>query len=86
MRHGNTLRSLRVISLMLAMKAQAVELSMDASQSFASLRQRPSQAKVRPTTRRRGKTSKPLAMSDRLMVSMAQSPRRLSADLGFSPA
>ena len=45
---------------MLAMKVQAEELSIDASQSFASLRQRPSQAKVRSTTQRRGRTSKPL--------------------------
>jgi len=46
---------------MLAMKVQAVDLSIDASQSFASLRQRPSQAKVRSTTHCRGRTSKPLA-------------------------
>ena len=59
---------------MLDMNAQAVELSVDASQSLARRRQRPSHAKVRSTTHRRGRTSKPLAVSDRLMISMVQSP------------
>jgi hypothetical protein len=36
------------------MIVHAVELLMDFSQSFASLRQRPSQAKVRSTTHLRG--------------------------------
>ena len=58
------------MSLMLAIKVHAVALSEVCSQSFASLRQRPSQAKVRSTTHRRGSTSKPLAVSDRLMISM----------------
>lgn len=39
--------------------AQAVELALVFSQSLARRRQRPSQAKVRSTTRRRGRTSKP---------------------------
>ena len=38
-----------------------------------------SQAKVRSTTQRRGRTSKPLAVSERLMISIVQ-----SADLGQS--
>lgn len=56
------------------MKAMAVAEAMVFSQSFASLRQRPSHAKVRSATHRRGRTSKPLAVSDRLMISMVHSP------------
>ena len=43
------------------MKSHAVELSMVFSKSFARRRFRPSQAKVRSTTRRRGGRTKPLA-------------------------
>ena len=42
-----------------AMRVHAVELWMDFSQSFASLRDLPSHAKVRSTTQRRGSTLKP---------------------------
>lgn len=35
---------------------------------FGQLRQRPSHANMRSTTHRRGRTSKPLALSERLMV------------------
>jgi hypothetical protein len=59
---------------MLATKAQALELSMVFSQSLARRRHRPSQASVRSTTHLRGKTSNPLAVSDRLMISIVQSP------------
>ena len=59
---------------MLAMMIQAVALSMVASKSFASLRLRLSQAIVRSTTHRLGKGSKPLAVSDRLMISSSHSP------------
>ena len=41
------------------------------SQSLARRRHRLSHARVRSTTQRRGKTSKPLARSDRLMISMS---------------
>src|SRR3954466_4256831 len=44
---------------MLAMKAQALELSMVFSQSLARRRHRPSHASVRSTTHRRGNTSNP---------------------------
>ena len=80
------LASRRVMSLMLAINVQAVALSKVFSQSFASLRQRPSQAKVRSTTHRRGSTSKPLAVSVRLMISMVQSPWPLRAALSLPPA
>lgn len=51
----------------LAMKAHAVALSIDFSQSLASLRHVLIHAKVRSTTQRLGKTSKPFALSDRLI-------------------
>ncbi len=61
------------------MRIHATALAMVASKSFANRRQRPSQAKVRSTTQRRGRTSKPLALSQRLMTSIVQRPRSLSA-------
>ena len=71
---------------MLAMVIQAVELSIERSQSLANRRQRPSQAKVRSTTHRRGKTSKPFAASERLMISIVQPPFPARAVRSFSPA
>ncbi len=53
---------------MWAINVHAVELSIDFSQSFASLRDLPNQAKVRSTTQRLGMTSKPLAVSERLTI------------------
>jgi hypothetical protein len=49
-----------------AINAQAVDEAMDLSRSLARRRQRPSDANVRSATQRRGKSSKPLAVSDRL--------------------
>jgi predicted acyl esterase len=72
--------------LMLAMLIQAEALSMECSQSFASRRHRPNQPNVRSITHRRGKTSKPFATSQRLMISIVQSPFPLSAVWSFSPA
>src|SRR3954471_11156923 len=69
---------------MLAMKAQALELSMVFSQSLARRRHRPSQASVRSTTHRRGNTSKPSAVSDRLMIAMVQSPCPLEGIAQFA--
>ena len=68
------------------MRAQAVDEAMDLSQSLASRRQRPSHAKVRSTTHRRASTSKPLALSERLMISIVHFPMPTSADRNFSPA
>ena len=56
------------------------------SQSFASLRHRLSQAKVRSTTHRLGRTSKPWAVSDRLMISSVQVPMSSRAATSFGPA
>ena len=69
-----------------AINAQAVDEAMDRSQSFARRRHRPSHANVRSTTQRRGKSSKPWAVSERLMISSVQLPWPLSARLSLSPA
>ena len=53
---------------MWAMRIQACALAIDLSQSFDRRRQRPSPAKVRSTTHRRGSTSKPCAVSERLTI------------------
>ncbi len=53
---------------MWAKKTHATALAIVTSKSFASLRHRPSQAKVRSTTQRRDRTSNPLATSDHLMI------------------
>ena len=60
--------------------------AMDFSQYLANLRHRPNQAKVRSTTQRRGKTSKPSALSERLMISIVQSPRCFKVPRRFRPA
>jgi hypothetical protein len=56
------------------MCAHAVELSMVFSQSLANRLHRLSHANVRSTTQRRGRRTKPLAVSERLMISMVQLP------------
>src|SRR3546814_1440907 len=58
------------------------------SKSLARRRLRLSHAKVRSTTQRRGSTSKPLAVSDRLMISMVHLlfPILRSASRSLSPA
>lgn len=66
--------------------AHAVDEETDDSQSFARRRYRPSHANVRSTTPRRGRISKPLAASDRLMISMVQSPRQAIASRSLCPA
>jgi transposase len=59
---------------------------MDFSQSLASRRHRPSQAKVRSTTQRRARTSKPLASSERLTISIVHAPILSIALRSFGPA
>ena len=71
---------------MCAMVIQAAALSMDFSQSFDRRRHRPSQVKVGSTTQRRGRTSKPLAASERLTVSTVQRPMAFKASRSFGPA
>jgi len=81
-----SLTILRVINRMEAIFVHAVELSIDLSQAFARRRQRPSQAKVRSTTHLRGSTTKPLATSERLTISMVHSPWPTSACASLGPA
>ena len=71
---------------MLAMKTQACADSMDRSKSLASLRHLPSHRKVRSTTHRRGRTSKPLVLSDLLMISNVKLPIFCRAPRSFGPA
>ena len=66
--------------------AHAVELSMDLSQSLANLRHLPNQAKVRSTTHPQGRTAKPSAVSERLMISMVHWPCPNNASFSLSPA
>lgn len=68
------------------MKSQAVAEAMVFSKSLARRRLRLSQAKVRSTTHRRGSNSKPLAMSDRLTISMVHLLMGRRASLSLSPA
>ena len=56
-----------------------------ASKSLASRRLRFSQAKVRSTTQRRGKTEKPVDRSERLTISICHCPCRASAVVSLSP-
>jgi len=82
-----------------ACELHACELAMDFSQSLANLRQRLSHAKVRSTTHPlhgsgllanhesgRGITSKPSAVSERLTISIVQSPMPSRAPRSFGPA
>ncbi len=56
------------------MCAHAVEEAMERSQSLVNRLHLPSHAKVRSTTHRRGRRTKPVAVSERLMISMVQLP------------
>ncbi len=76
----------RVTRLMCAMRIQASALAMDFSQSFDRRRHRFSQAKVRSTTHRRGRTSNPSAVSERLTIWTVHRPRAFSASRSLGPA
>jgi len=71
---------------MLAMKTQALVDAIVRSKSFASLRHRPSYANVRSTTHPRGGTSKPLRLSERLMISSVNLLTFCNAPLSFGIA
>jgi hypothetical protein len=60
--------------------------AMERSTSLANLRHLPSQAKVRSTTPRRGRTSKFFALSDRLIISIVQRPIFFNRRFNLSPA
>ncbi len=59
---------------MLAISSHASALSMVFSKSLARRRLRPNHANVRSTTHRRGNSTKPLAVSERLTISSVQVP------------
>ena len=60
-KHHAGLHSFRSMRRMEARRRKASALRLRHSQSLASLRQRPSQARVRSTIQRLGRTTKPLA-------------------------
>src|SRR4051812_26463523 len=80
------LASCRVSSLVLAIVSHALALAAEASKSLAKRRLRLSQARVRSTTQRRGKGSKPVQPSERLMISSVQWPSAAKAVASLSPA
>src|SRR5271155_2335834 len=84
--HARSRAILRVMSMTEAAKRKAVADLMVASTSLARRRFRFSQAKVRSTTQRFGSRTKPLAVSERLMISMVQSPSLAKASRSLSPA
>ena len=80
------LASRLVRSRMLATRIHACAEAIDFSQSLASRRHRLSQAKVLSTTHRLGRSSKPWAVSERLMISSFQRPMSSRAPSSFGPA
>jgi len=76
---------LRVSRRIFAMKIHASADAMVRSKSFASLR-RPSHANVRSTIQRRGRISKPLALSEHLTISGVNLPTLASLPRSFGPA
>ena len=72
------LHSFLSISRIDARRKRATERDDKHSQSLASLRQRPSQAKVRSTFQRLGNTSKPSAVLGRLTIFISMFRQALS--------
>ena len=64
-----------------ARRKNASALRLRFSQSLASLRQRLSQAMVRSTIQRLGKTTNPLTRSERLTISMSRCGRAFASAL-----
>src|ERR1700676_1500473 len=75
------LQSRRSISRMDARRRNASAVRLRFSKSLASRRHRPSQPKLRSTTHRFGRTSKPLAVSDRFTISTDRSGMAWAAAL-----
>ena len=63
------LQSLRSIRRMDAKRRNAIAVRLRFSKSFASRRHRPNQPRLRSTTHRFGRTSKPLVVSERFTIS-----------------
>src|SRR5262249_2062921 len=70
-KHQAGLQSFRRMGRIEASRRNASALRLRFSQSFASLRQRLSQAKVRSTIQRRGSTTNPFVRSERLTISVS---------------
>ena len=70
---------------MLATRIHACAEAIDFSQSLASRRHRLSQAKVLSTTHHLGRSSKPWAVSERLMISSVQRPMSSRVPSSFGP-
>src|SRR5262249_29626958 len=70
-KHQAGLQSFRSMRRIEASRRNARALRLRFSQSFASLRQRLSQAKVRSTIQRRGSTTNPFVRSERLTISVS---------------
>src|SRR5215472_9653936 len=70
-KHQAGLQSFRSMRRIEASRRNASALRLRFSQSFASLRQRLSQAKVRSTIQRRGSTTNPFVRSERLTISVS---------------
>src|SRR6266702_2112520 len=79
------LASLRVSSRMWARSSHAVALVTVASKSLARRRLRPSQAKVRSTTQRRGSSWKPLTPGGRSTISIVHGPQSATAACSCGP-
>src|SRR5262249_17773559 len=70
-KHQAGLQSFRSMRRIEASRRNASALRLRFSQSFASLRQRLSQAKVRSTIQRRGSPTNPFVRSERLTISVS---------------
>src|SRR5262249_27879640 len=70
-KHQAGLQSFRSMRRIEASRRNASALRLRVSQSFARLRQRLSQAKVRSTIQRRGSTTNPFVRSERLTISVS---------------
>src|SRR5262245_54531368 len=70
-KHQAGLQSFRSMRRIEASRRNASALRLRFSQSFASLRQRLSQAKVRSTTQRRGSATNPFVRSERLTIAIS---------------
>src|SRR5207344_1563680 len=74
-KHQAGLQSFRSMRRIEARRRKARPLRLRFSQSFASLRHRLSQAIVRSTIQRRGNTTNPLTLSERLTISISSCGR-----------
>ena len=77
--------SMRIDAMCVQAIDDAIDDAGDVSQSLGNRRHRPSQANVGSATHRRGSSSKPFAVSDRLMILGDPLPMRARTSLSLSP-